>query len=70
MAAFGIDIVSRGFDPLEVLLSDKIIAKAETVATIFADTYRLVLPYFQRGYAWQEAHAARLRGAALSAAND
>ncbi len=37
-----------------------IVATARTVAGILSDEYRLVLPYFQRGYAWQEQHVARL----------
>ncbi len=39
---------------------DPIVARARTVAQILSDDYRLVLPYFQRGYAWQEQHVARL----------
>ena len=35
-------------------------ARAYAVARILSDEFRLVLPYFQRGYAWQEVHAARL----------
>ncbi len=39
---------------------DPIVARARTVAQILSDDYRLVLPYFQRGYAWQEQHVSRL----------
>ena len=39
---------------------EPIIARSRTVAAILSDEYRLVLPYFQRGYAWQEQHVARL----------
>ena len=31
-----------------------------TVGEIFSDRYQLELPYFQRGYAWQEEHVGRL----------
>lgn len=46
--------------PGEVDLKAPILATPCTVAQIFSDEYRLVLPYFQRGYAWQQEHAARL----------
>ena len=39
---------------------DPIVARARTVAQLLSDDYRLALPYFQRGYAWQEQHVARL----------
>lgn len=41
-------------------MDDRIVAVARTIAQIFSDAYRLELPYFQRGYAWQPAHVARL----------
>lgn len=44
----------------EGVLLEPIGAKARAVAGILSDEYRLVLPYFQRGYAWQQQHVARL----------
>ena len=41
-------------------MPEPIVARAHNVARIFSDDFRLVLPYFQRGYAWQESHVARL----------
>lgn len=35
---------------------------SHTVASIFSDKLRLHVPYFQRGYAWQQEHAERLLG--------
>lgn len=44
----------------------RIIALEQSVAEIFSDAYRLVLPYFQRGYAWKPEHAVRLLTDVLS----
>ena len=41
-------------------MPEPIVARAHNVAQILSDEFRLVLPYFQRGYAWQEVHVARL----------
>ncbi len=38
----------------------RIVAIEQSVAEIFSDSYRLLLPYFQRGYAWRPEHALRL----------
>ena len=45
-----------------------IVATARTVAELFSDLYRFLLPYFQRGYAWEEQHALRLLNDILDAA--
>lgn len=35
-------------------------AEGLTIAELFSDAYRFLLPYFQRGYAWQREHVGRL----------
>ncbi len=41
-------------------MPDWIFTKSCSVAELFSDAYRFRLPYFQRGYAWQDVHAERL----------
>lgn len=41
-------------------MPDWIRTRSCTVSDLFSDSYRFLLPYFQRGYAWQITHAERL----------
>lgn len=51
-------------------MADWIRTRSCAVGELFSDSYRFRLPYFQRGYAWQIAHAERLLDDILDVAEE